>query len=233
MKRDMTANETALNIIFEDQHLLVIDKPAGMVVHPAKGHNRDTLVALLLKRYPQFSRFPRQDRAGVVHRLDKDTSGLMIVAKSEEVQLSLIQQFASRSVYKTYLALVDGVMTEPRGIIEGEIGQDPEEPTKMAVVEGGRDARTRFVVVEVRGDRTLIEAMPESGRTHQIRVHLAAIGHPVSGDRLYGRKSLEVPRLFLHSARLLFKHPVTGTNLELSSSLPADLKQVLERLPKR
>ncbi|MBI2957972.1 MAG: RluA family pseudouridine synthase [Chloroflexi bacterium] len=224
--------QAPLAVVYEDKHLLVIDKPAGLVVHPAPGHSRHTLVNALLAHCPELKAAPRKDRPGIVHRLDKDTSGLMVVAKSTEAQEKLIHQFSTRSVHKTYLVLVDGLVTTKQGVIEGPIGRDPDDRKRMAVVEGGREARTRFRVVEYRGAHTLLEAMPETGRTHQIRVHLAAIGYPVHGDRLYGRKSTGV-RQFLHAARLSFKHPVTGEQIELSSSLPADLRQALNGLPAR
>jgi len=227
------AESISLNIVYEDEHLLVIDKPAGLVVHPAPGHSRHTLVNALLAHCPELARAPKRDRPGIVHRLDKDTSGLMVVAKSTEVQERLIHQFSSRTVKKTYLALVDGIVTERQGVIEGPIGRDPDDRKLMAIVEGGREARTRFRVVEYHGTHTLLEAMPETGRTHQIRVHLAAIGHPVCGDRMYGRKSSQLRRQFLHAARLAFVHPVTGKSMEYSSPLPAELIQVLPLIKSR
>lgn len=222
--------QLALNIVYEDEHLLVIDKPAGIVVHPAPGHSRHTLVNALLAHCPELARGPRRDRPGIVHRLDKDTSGLMVVAKSTPVQERLIHQFSSRKVHKTYLALVEGLVAQKQGLIEGPIGRDPDDRKLMAVVEGGREARTRFSVLERRGSHTLIEAIPETGRTHQIRVHMAAIGYPICGDRIYGRKTPHLRRQFLHAARLAFKHPITGGLLEFSSPLPPDLKQAIEEL---
>lgn len=221
------AEELALKVVYEDDHLLVIDKPAGLVVHPAPGHSRHTLVNALLAHCPELARSSSPYRPGIVHRLDKDTSGLMVVAKSSRVQELLIDQFKGRRVKKTYLALVDGIVTEKQGVIEGPIGRDPDDRKLMAVVEGGREARTRFKVVRYAGNHTLLEAMPETGRTHQIRVHLAAIGYPVSGDRIYGRKSPHLRRQFLHSAGLAFTHPVTGKEMEFSSPLPEELEQVL------
>jgi len=224
------AEQIPLNVVYEDECLLVVDKPAGLTVHPAPGHSRHTLVNALLAHCPSLARLPWRDRPGIVHRLDKDTSGLMVVAKSTEVQEHLIQQFSSRSVQKMYLALVDGLITQREGVVEGPIGRDPDDRKLMAIVEGGREARTRFRVLEYRDNHTLLEVTPETGRTHQIRVHLAAIGYPVFGDRLYGRKSPHLRRQFLHAARLSFKHPVTGEQLDFSSPLPPDLQQTLDRL---
>ncbi|MDP2659769.1 MAG: RluA family pseudouridine synthase [Dehalococcoidia bacterium] len=228
------AEQIPLNVVYEDEDLLVIDKPAGIVVHPAPGHSRHTLVNALLAHCPELSSASgglRKDRPGIVHRLDKDTSGLMVIAKSAAVRERLIHQFSSRLVHKTYLVLVDGLVTQRQGIIEGPIGRDPEDRKLMAIVEGGREARTRFHVIEHRGSHTLMEAMPETGRTHQIRVHLAAIGYPVCGDRLYGRKAPHLRRQFLHAGKLAFEHPVSGDPLEFSSPLPADLQQALMDLP--
>lgn len=219
-----------LNVVYEDECLLVVDKPAGLTVHPAPGHSRHTLVNALLAHCPSLARSPRRDRPGIVHRLDKDTSGLMVVAKSNQVQEHLIQQFSSRSVQKKYLALVDGLITQREGVIEGPIGRDPDDRKLMAIVEGGREARTQYRVLEYRDNHTLVEVTPETGRTHQIRVHLAAIGYPVFGDRLYGHKSPYLRRQFLHAAHLSFKHPVSGEQLDFSSPLPEDLQQALDRL---
>ena len=218
-----------LNVVYEDEYLLVVDKPAGLTVHPAPGHSRHTLVNALLAHCPSLARLPRRDRPGIVHRLDKDTSGLMVVAKSNEVQEHLIQQFSSRSVQKKYLALVDGLITQREGIIEGPIGRDPDDRKLMAIVEGGREARTRYRVLEYRDNHTLVEVAPETPYPPD-RVHLAAIGYPVFGDRFYGRKSPYLRRQFLHAAGLAFKHPATGVQLDFSSPLPPDLQQTLDRL---
>ncbi|MBI2854021.1 MAG: RluA family pseudouridine synthase [Chloroflexi bacterium] len=219
-----------LRVVFEDQYLLVLDKPAGLVIHPGRGHSKHTLVKVIRSHCPHLPRFPRRDRPGIVHRLDKDTSGLMVVAKSTLVQERMIRQFSAHLVQKTYLALVDGVMTRARGIIEGPIGRDPDDSKRMAVVEGGREARTRYRVIELRSAHTLIEAIPETGRTHQIRVHLAAIGYPVCGDKLYGQNSQHLNRQFLHACRLVFEHPITEAKLDFSSPLPPDLRKALEDL---
>ncbi|MDO8473422.1 MAG: RluA family pseudouridine synthase [Dehalococcoidia bacterium] len=219
-----------LQVVYEDEYLLVIDKAAGLVVHPAPGHSRHTLVNALLQYCPDMARSFGKERPGIVHRLDKDTSGLMVIAKSPAVQEKLIHQFSTRTVHKTYLALVEGLVAQRQGVIEGPIGRDPDDRKLMAIVEGGREATTRYRVVEYRGSHTLIEAMPETGRTHQIRVHLAAIGYPVCGDRIYGRKEPHIRRQFLHAAKLSFKHPATDEQLEFSSPLPPDLEQALQQL---
>ncbi|MBE9513154.1 MAG: RluA family pseudouridine synthase [Chloroflexi bacterium] len=217
-----------LNIIYEDSDLLVIDKPAGLAVHPAPGHPSHTLVNALLSHLPDL---PESDslRPGVVHRLDKDASGVMVVAKNSPAQLDLISQFKTHSVVKAYVVLVKGRLTADDGVIEAPIGRDPRNRKRMAVVaEGkGREARTHYHVVKHLENYTLLEVRPETGRTHQIRVHLSAIGYPVAGDKVYGVKSAQLPRLFLHACRLGFKLPSTGEYREFTSNLPPDLEQAL------
>ena len=218
-----------LDIPYQDDDLLVIDKPVGLTVHPAPGHQSHTLVNAILAYVPDL---PESDslRPGIVHRLDKDASGVMVVAKNSRAQLDLIGQFKARSVAKAYLVLVKGRLTPDNGVIEAPIGRDPRNRKRMAVVaEGeGRDACTHYHVIRYLEDYTLIEIRPETGRTHQIRVHLSAIGYPVVGDRVYGAKSDPLPRLFLHACRLGFKLPSTGKYVEFTSDLPTDLEQVLE-----
>jgi 23S rRNA pseudouridine1911/1915/1917 synthase len=217
-----------LNIIYEDEDLLVVDKPAGLTVHPAPGHPGHTLVNALLARFPHLAGVGDSLRPGIVHRLDRDTSGLMLVAKNSKAQANLIGQFRSHSVTKAYLALVRGRLTPETGIIEANIGRDPRHRQRMAIVEGGREARTEYQVIRYIGDYTLLEVRPETGRTHQIRVHLGAIGFPVVGDKIYGVKSPLVPRQFLHASRLGFSLPATGEYVEFKSELPADLEKALE-----
>ncbi len=221
-----------LDILFEDDDLLVIDKPAGLPVHPSPGHPGHTLVNALLA---YFSGLPDSDdplRPGIVHRLDMDTSGVMLVAKNRVAQANLADQFRSRSVTKVYLALVRGHLTPEHGAIEAPIGRDPRDLRRMAVVaEGrGRQARTGYHVVRYLGSCALLELMPETGRTHQIRVHLAAIGHPVLGDATYGVASSHLERQFLHAFRLGFRLPSTGEYVEFESVLPPDLERALDRL---
>jgi 23S rRNA pseudouridine1911/1915/1917 synthase len=217
-----------LDILYEDDDLLVVDKPAGLTVHPTPGHTSHTLVNALLAHLPHLADIGDWLRPGIVHRLDKDTSGLMLVAKNSKAQANLIGQFKSHSVTKAYLALVRGRLTPETGIIEAAIGRDPRNRKKMAVVEGGREARTEYQVIKYIRDYTLVEVRPETGRTHQIRVHLGAIGFPVVGDKIYGVKSPLVPRQFLHASRLGFSLPATGKYVEFKSELPADLERALE-----
>ncbi len=224
-----------LDIIYEDEDLLVINKPAGMVVHPAPGrvHRTGTLVNAILAHTPDLL-IGGEQRPGIVHRLDKDTSGVILVAKNDKTLRALQAQFKSREVEKDYLALVEGELPFTRGRVEAPIGRDPRHRQRMAVVpEGkGRPAVTEFTVRERFPGYTLIEVQPRTGRTHQIRVHLAYIGHPVVGDPTYGRrrKRLHCPRQFLHAHRLRFRLPATGEWVEFTAPLPDDLEEVLIRL---
>jgi 23S rRNA pseudouridine1911/1915/1917 synthase len=224
----LTPEAIPLNIIYEDDDLLVIDKPAGLTVHPAPGHPIHTLVNAILSHFPSLAALSDSLRPGIVHRLDRDTSGVMVVAKSSRAQTKLVEQFKTRSVVKAYLALVRGKLTPENGIIEAPIGRDPRNRKKMAVVARGKEARTEYQVVKYIGDYTLLEVMPETGRTHQIRVHFAAIGFPVVGDKVYGVKSSYLDRQFLHACRLGFKLPSTGEYREFKSELPSDLAQALK-----
>jgi 23S rRNA pseudouridine1911/1915/1917 synthase len=221
-----------LNIVFEDSDLLVIDKPAGLTVHPAPGHPQHTLINAVLSYVPDLPPADDLRRPGVVHRLDKDASGLMVVAKNSQAQLYLISQFKARSVVKAYLVLVRGQVTPDDGVIEAPIGRDPRHRKRMAVVADGegREARTQYHVVRHVGEATLLEVKPETGRTHQIRVHLSAIGYPVVGDRVYGSRADKLSRLFLHACRLGFKLPSSGEYREFTSNLPPELERVLAEL---
>jgi len=221
-----------LSIVYEDNDLLVVDKPAGLTVHPAPGHPDHTLINAILAHVPGLAEVDDSERPGLVHRLDKDASGLMVVAKNRETQLNLISQFKARSVVKAYLVLVKGQLTPADGMIEAPIGRDPRYRKRMAVVaEGeGREARTNYHVLRHIDDFTLIEVKPETGRTHQIRVHLSAIGYPVFGDRVYGSRSDSLPRLFLHAGCLGFRLPATGEYKEFASDLPPELEVVLKEL---
>ncbi len=217
-----------LNIIYEDDDLLVVDKPAGLTVHPAPGHPSHTLVNAVLFHFPGLADVGDSLRPGIVHRLDKDTSGVMLVAKNRVAQLNLSEQFKAHSVVKAYLVLVKGRLTPERGIIEAAIGRDPRNRKRMAVVTDGREARTEYRVVKYLDSYTLLEVMPETGRTHQIRVHLSAIGFPVVGDSVYGVKSPHLSRQFIHASRLGFKLPSSGEYAEFESKLPSDLEQALK-----
>jgi 23S rRNA pseudouridine1911/1915/1917 synthase len=226
--RELKPEDIPLKIIYEDDDLFAVDKPAGLTVHPAPGHPGHTLVNAILAHFPHLADIGDSLRPGVVHRLDKDTSGVMLVAKNQAAQANLSKQFKSHSVTKAYLALVKGKLEPESGIIEADIGRDPRHRKKMAVVAQGREARTEYRVVKYIGNYTLLEVRPETGRTHQIRVHLAAIGFPVVGDKVYGVKSKYLPRQFLHACRLGFKLPTTGEYVEFESALPDDLEQALE-----
>ena len=221
-----------LHIIYEDDDLLVVDKPAGLTVHPAPGHPSNTLVNAILSHFPRLTEISDSLRPGIVHRLDKDTSGVMLVAKSSVAQANMAEQFRTRSVAKAYQALVKGHLTPADGIIEASIGRDPRNRKRMAVVVRGREARTQYHVVKYMDDCTLLEVKTETGRTHQIRVHLAAIGYPVLGDPVYGAKSDYLSRQFLHACRLGFKLPSTGEYVEFTSELPPDLEQALKNIAK-
>jgi 23S rRNA pseudouridine1911/1915/1917 synthase len=216
-----------LNIFYEDDDLLVVDKPAGLTVHPAPGHPGHTLANALLSHFPHLADISDSLRPGIVHRLDKDTSGVMVVAKNSSAQANLAEQFKTHSVAKTYMVLVKGKLTPENGVIEAAIGRDPRNRKRMAVVAGGREARTEYKVIKYIGDYTLLEVMPETGRTHQIRVHLAAIGFPVVGDKIYGVKSPYLDRQFMHACRLGFSLLSTGEHVEFKSELPADLEKAL------
>ena len=229
---EIEPEDLPLDIQFEDDDLIVLDKPTGLVVHPAPGHPRGTLANALRHHAPEI-RVGGANRPGIVHRLDKDTSGLMVVAKSDRAHASLIRQWGDRSVGKHYLALVDGVVEPDEGTIDAAIGRDPANRQRMAVLRGGKEAVTHFTVLRRFTDATLLDIQIETGRTHQIRVHLAFIGHPVLGDQTYGGKTGKVadrsPRQFLHASRLEFALP-DGTPAVFSSALPADLEGVLADL---
>jgi len=224
----LTPEAIPLNIIYEDEDLLVVDKPAGLTVHPAPGHPAHTLVNAILSRFPHLAALSDSLRPGIVHRLDRDTSGVMVVAKNSLAQAKLMEQFKAHSVAKAYLVLVKGKLTPENGVIEAPMGRDPRNRKRMAVVAGGREARTEYQVIKYIGDYTLLEVKPETGRTHQIRVHLSAIGFPVVGDKMYGVKSPFLPRQFIHASRLGFSLPSSGKYMEFKSELATDLAQALE-----
>jgi 23S rRNA pseudouridine1911/1915/1917 synthase len=219
-----------LTVLYQDEEVIVLDKPPGMAVHPGPGHPRGTLVNALLARYPELGQVGEAFRPGIVHRLDRDTSGLMVVARTPRAHRHLVQQMKERQVRKLYLALVHGVPQPERGVVEAPIGRHPRDRKRMAVVEGGREAITRYRLLEAIGDCALLEVEPVTGRTHQIRVHMAAIGHPVVGDPVYGRRSALVSRQFLHAHRLSFVLPGRERTVEFESPLPADLREALAAL---
>ncbi len=223
-----------LTIVYEDADVIVVDKPAGMVVHPAPGHPRETLANALVAHVPGISVGGSQ-RPGIVHRLDKDTSGLIVAAKTDRGRTALVTQWESRSVEKTYLTLVSGSLEDEEATIDAPIGRDPKNRQRMAVTKSGRPAVTHFRVVERFPEASVLEFSIQTGRTHQIRVHLAFIGHPIVGDQVYGRARPTDPRLerqFLHASALGFRLPV-GEALRLEAPLPQDLQAVLEEVRAR
>ncbi len=222
-----TAESIPLDIVYEDSDVIVINKPAGLTVHPSPGHVSHTLVNALLAYCPDLHDFDDAMRPGIVHRLDKDTSGLMVVAKSSSAQQYLISQFKSRLVSKTYLVLVKGKLSPLQGIIEAPVGRDLFDRKRMAVVMSGKEGRTRYQVKEYLDGYTLLEVHTETGRTHQIRVHLSAIGFPVVGDKVYGVKSAYLKRQFVHAQRLGLRLP-NGEYREFTCELPDDLRAGLE-----
>jgi len=218
-------------VVYEDLHLVVVDKPAGLVTHPGAGHRTGTLAGGILHRWPQVRGVGAEDRWGIVHRLDRGTSGLLVVALTDDAYQGLRAAIRDRRVARRYLALVVGGPGIPTGTVDAPIGRDPGRPTAMRVDPEGRPARTHFRTLESFEAFTLLECHLESGRTHQIRVHLASIGLPVAGDRVYGRAAGS-PRVFLHAAGLGFDHPLSGARIEVESPLPEDLQAVIDRLRK-
>jgi 23S rRNA pseudouridine1911/1915/1917 synthase len=218
------AEQIPLDVIYEDEDIAVINKPAGMVVHPAPGHHTGTLVHALLGRGGAWSVVGGASRPGVVHRLDKGTSGLIVVARNDVSHRALSSQLKDRSLSRTYLAIVRGRVKDDAGELEGPIGRHPRERKRMAVVEGGRFARTRYQVVERRRTHTLLRCDLDTGRTHQIRVHLAALGHPVAGDAEYGGREPEVERPMLHAWRLRLRHPRTLEEMKFEVAPPPDFQ---------
>jgi len=227
-----------LDIVYEDAHLAVIDKAAGMVVQPGPGNESGTLVNALLARYPELADMmddpETQDRLGIVHRLDRGTSGLLVIARNKPTLLALMRQFQARSVEKVYLALLEQRPKSNSGLIDAPIARDPRQRKRMAVRRDGKSAQTEFEVLDddFQGDRALVRLKLLTGRTHQIRAHMAFIGSPVLGDTVYGRRKqrVKMKRQFLHAHELAFEHPVTGERLRFVSELPVGLRSVLEKL---
>ena len=233
---ELTPAELPVDVLYEDGDLIVVNKPAGMPVHPSYGHRRDTLLNALLARYPDLGEMEDTLRPGIVHRLDMDTSGALVVARNEETQRFLQAQFKARTVEKVYLVLTEGHLVPRHGAIEAPIGRDPKYRRRMAVVrEGGKEARTEYLVREYVPGYTLLEAYPRTGRTHQIRVHFASIGHPVAGDTVYGsrRGSPLFPRQFLHAWRISLVLPGSQERREFEAELAEDLREALDKLDAR
>ena len=219
-----------LDLAYEDDDLLVVDKPAGLVVHPGAGHRGDTLADALAALDPRLEGVGDPLRAGIVHRLDKDTSGLIVVAKHDAAHANLSAQFQERGVTKAYTALVHGNITPAEAVVEARIGRDPAHRQRMALVDSGREAVTRYRVTVRYDGYSLLDVRPTTGRTHQIRVHLAALGHPVAGDATYGSAERILDRHFLHANMLGFRQPTTGEYLELHSPLPQEFHDFLDNL---
>lgn len=228
---DVVAEDIPLDIVYEDEDVVVVNKPQGMVVHPSAGHYSGTLVNALMYHIDHLSGINGVIRPGIVHRIDKDTSGLLMVAKTDLAHESLSRQLAEKTSMRRYIALVHGNIAHDKGVIDAPLARHPKERKKQAVVEGGRHAVTHFQVLERFGQYTLVECRLETGRTHQIRVHMQYIGHPLAGDPVYGpRKTLKGKGQFLHAASLGFEHPRTGEWLEFSAPLPDLFEETLEKL---
>jgi 23S rRNA pseudouridine1911/1915/1917 synthase len=240
---DAEAEDIPLHIVFEDDDLLLVDKPAGLVIHPAAGNPTGTLVNALLHHCSDLSGIGGVERPGIVHRLDKDTTGLLVVAKSDRAHLGLSIAFRNRKVHKTYLAVCYGVPGEPDGVVDAPIDRNPRERQRMAVVAEGRPARTLYHVDEQFAGASLISCRPVTGRTHQIRVHMAHAGHAIVGDPLYGGRQWRnvsdppsqaacrsFPRQALHAWRLGFTHPVTHEEVTFEAPVPADFEELVATL---
>lgn len=227
---EVKSEEMTLNIVFEDDDVVVIDKPSGMVVHPALGHHSNTLVNGLMYRYSTLSHLNGSMRPGIVHRLDKDTSGLLLVAKNDESHLALSKQLEERKVSRTYTALVHGLIQHDTGTIDAPIGRDPQDRKKYTVTDvNAKHAITHFRVLHRYKNATLIECKLETGRTHQIRVHMQYIGHPIVNDAVYGKKkTINQYGQMLHASKIGFAHPKTGEYMEFKSELPLEFKQLLK-----
>ncbi|EMT38867.1 23S rRNA pseudouridine1911/1915/1917 synthase [Thermoanaerobacter thermohydrosulfuricus] len=231
-KIDVMPENIPLDILYEDDDIIVISKPQGMVVHPAPGNYSGTLVNALLYHCKNLSGINGILRPGIVHRLDKDTSGVMVVAKNDKAHISLSNQIKERSVFKKYVAIVEGVIKDEAGEIEAPIGRHPVDRKKMAVIEDGRYALTLYKVLERFKENTLVEAVIKTGRTHQIRVHMAYIGHPVVGDPVYGfkKQKFKLEGQALHSRVLGFMHPTKGVYMEFEAPLPEYFVRLIEIL---
>ncbi len=230
---DMVKEDIPLNIVYEDDDVIVVNKPSGLVVHPAPGHTHGTLVNGLLHHCNQLSNMNGDIRAGIVHRIDKDTSGLLVVCKNNYSHRILAEQLKEKTTTRTYIAIVTGNISHNIGRIEAPIGRDPSNRQKMAVVPNGKPAVTHFKVLDRYRDFTLLELKLETGRTHQIRVHMSYINHPVVGDPLYGvKKQTTEFGQYLHAKKLGFIHPRTNEYMEFTSELPKEFVQKIEELPK-
>ena len=231
-----TPADIELAVIFEDEHLAVIDKQANLTVHPAPGETQPTLIGAILNRWPEVARIADDDseadplRPGLVHRLDRDTTGLLMIAKTADALRSLRDQLRERTMDKRYLAVVVGAPDPPAGLIDAPIGRDPADPRRMAILDRGRPSQTGYETIERFADAALLECKLITGRTHQIRVHLSAIGHPIAGDTMYGMQTPLIDRQALHARSLSIRHPSTGEPLTLDCEPPADVRSLLSHL---
>ena len=225
----------AFDVVYEDEHLIVINKPAGLVVHPAPGNWKHTLVNGLVYRYPDMRKMDNPMRPGIVHRLDSGTSGLMVVARTQRMYLALQKLFSDRKVSKTYLALMHGSPKKREGILSGPLDRDPDNFMKMVVIEGGKPSLTGYKVLWSINGCSLTECRLFTGRMHQIRVHMSALGCPLIGDTMYGAEKFSdefTGRIYLHSWRLEFEHPATGESMKFRQSVPQDFRGMIARIKK-
>jgi len=232
-KIEALPEQMALEILFEDDDLLVLNKPAGLVMHPGAGHQQHTLVNALLAHCPNLSGIGGKERPGIVHRLDKETSGCLVVAKNDATHRDLSKQFAARTMQKIYLAVVAGLPRKSSGVIDLAIARHPVHRQKMSIARRqGRAARTEYRVLRPGAEMSLLECTLHSGRTHQIRVHLHHLAHPVLGDKLYGGKHAETfPRQMLHAWKLVFRHPRTNQDMAFEAPVPPDFAEALRQIP--
>jgi 23S rRNA pseudouridine1911/1915/1917 synthase len=227
---DLISEDMNLNIIYEDDDLVIIDKPSGIVVHPGVGHRTGTLVNGLISRMPYIWNVGEKKRPGIIHRLDKDTSGLIIVAKNPITHENISMQIKDKTVLKKYTALVSGNVNPSEGIIKSNIGRDPSNRKRMAVVGNGKYAESHYNVLENLNDYSLLDIQIKTGRTHQIRVHMSSIGHPIVGDIVYGGGETTINRHFLHASKIGFNLPSTGAYTEFKSEIPENLSGLLENI---
>ncbi|PYI94739.1 MAG: RluA family pseudouridine synthase [Verrucomicrobia bacterium] len=234
-KVEAQPEQMQLDVIFEDDDLLVLNKPAGIVMHPGAGHRAHTLVNALLAHCANLSGIGGKERPGIVHRLDKETSGALVIAKNDATHRDLSSQFAARTMTKIYLALVAGTLRKSSGVIDKAIARHPVHRQRMSIARRqGRSAKTEYRVLRSGGDISLVECTLHSGRTHQIRVHLHHLGHPVLGDKLYGGKRAgDYPRQMLHAWKLTFRHPRTGDMMSFEAPVPRDFAEAMRQIPSR
>lgn len=230
---DIVPQDISLDILYQDEDIVVVNKPCGMVVHPAAGNETGTLVNALLYQIKDLSGIGGEMRPGIVHRLDKDTSGLILIAKNDRAHTALSEQFKTRSMEKHYRAVAFGHFADERGMIDAPIARHPNDRKRMAVVPGGKPSKTEWAVLSPLRSAAYLDVHLLTGRTHQIRVHMQSIGHPLLGDRIYApqlKLPVKIPRLMLHAFSLAFTHPVTGERMQLSAPLPEEFTQTLDKL---